>query len=244
VFQGIQSAFRLGPATAAATQDSGGFFYWSSLAESNYHAAFASYRIRAFSGLTLDANFTYAHSLDNTGVNQDTDQAFTNSFDPHYDYGTSVFDRKFVMTVLGTYQLPFGGNGGGFGRLLSGWQVSPIVSVASGLPLRVLDGSGQEFGQTSLGAASEAVRIASGQTSAGRNRVAPTTGCGTSAGGSGSGLNIFADPNAVCALFRPIQLSSDRTSRGGTLRGFKPWDVALGVSKRTSVTERVSVTFT
>lgn len=244
VFQGIQSAFRLGPATAAATQDSGGFFYWSSLAESNYHAAFASYRIRAFSGLTLDANFTYSHSLDNTGVNQDTDQAFTNSFDPHYDYGTSVFDRKFVMTVLGTYELPFGGKGGGFGRLLSGWQVSPIVSVASGLPLRVLDGSTQEFGQTSLGAGAEAVRIASGQTSAGRNRVAPTTGCGTSAGGSGSGLNIFADPNAVCALFRPTQLSIDRTSRGGTLRGFKPWDVALGVRKQTSVTERLSVTFT
>jgi hypothetical protein len=60
----------------------------------------------------------------------------------------------------------------------------------------------------------------------------------------GSGLNIFADPNAVCALFRPIQLSADHTSRGGTLRGLKPWDVALGIRKKTSLTERVSLTFT
>jgi len=243
VFQGIQSAFRLGPATAAATQISGGLFFWSSLALSNYHAGFASYRIRAYKGLTLDANATYAHSLDNTGVNQDTDQAFTNSYNPDYDYGTSLFDRKFVLTVLGTWELPLHAQTGWLNRVIGGWDVSPIVSVASGLPLRVLDGSGQEFGQTSLGAASEAVRIGSGRTESGIHHVAPASGCGSSASGTGSGLNIFADPQAVCSLFRPIQVSVDRTSRGGTLRGFKPWDVALGVRKKTAVTEHTSVTF-
>jgi hypothetical protein len=243
VFQGIQSGFKLGPATAAATQISGGFFYWSSLAMSNYHAGFASYRIRAYKGLTLDANVTYAHSLDNTGVNQDTDQAFTNSYDPDYDYGTSLFDRKFVTTVLATWELPLRANTGWLNRILGGWDVSPIISVASALPLRVLDGSGQEFGQTSLGAVSEAVRIRSGNTESGIHRVAPNSGCGSSASGTGSGLNIFANPQAVCSMFRPIQASVDKTSRGGTLRGLKPWDVALGIRKKTTVTERTSVTF-
>src|SRR5438067_11537075 len=83
--------------------------------------------------------------------------------------------------------------------------------------LRVLDGSGQEFGQTSLGAVSEAVRIGSGNRQSGIHRVAPSSGCGSSASGTGSGLNIFPNPQAVCSLFRPIQVSVDGTSRGGTL---------------------------
>ncbi len=242
VFNGIQSQFKTGPATNAATQFSN-FFYWSSLAESNYHAGFVSYRIRASHGLTLDANLTYGHSLDNVGVNQDTDQSFTNSYDPHYDYGTSLFDRKFVLTVLGVYELPFHSQSGWLNRVVGGWQVSPIVSVASGLPLRVLDGSGQEFGQPSVGAVSEAIRIATGGTTAGLFNVAPTSGCGTSGSGSGSGLNIFADPQAVCSQFRSIQLSVDTTSRGGTLRGLKAWNVDLSLAKKTALTERAKLTF-
>ncbi len=242
VFNGIQSAFQIGPATNAATQFTN-FFYWSSLAKSNYHAAFVSYRIRASHGLTLDANLTYGHSLDNVGVNQDTDQAFTNSYDPHYDYGTSLFDRKFVLTVLGVYDLPFHSRTGWLNRIVGGWQVAPILSVASGLPLRVLDGSGQEFGQSAFGAVSEAIRIATGGTTAGRFSVAPASGCGSSASGGGSGLNIFADPQAVCNQFRPIQLSVDKTSRGGTLRGFKPWNLDMSLTKKIAITERTSLTF-
>jgi Carboxypeptidase regulatory-like domain len=241
VFNGIQSAFTTGPATNAATQFTN-FFYWSSLAKSNYHAGFISYRIRASHGLTLDANLTYGHSLDNVGVNQDTDQAFTNSYNPDYDYGTSLFDRKFVLTILGVYDLPFHSRTGWLNRIVGGWQVAPIVSVASGLPLRVLDGSGQEFGQSGFGAVSEAIRIGTGGSTAGRFHAAPASGCGSSASGSGSGLNIFADPQAVCNQFRPIQLSVDKTSRGGTLRGFKAWNVDMSLTKKIAITERTSLT--
>ena len=121
--------------------------------------------------------------------------------------------------------------------------MAPILTVASGLPLRVLDGSGQEFGQSSFGAVSEAVRIATGGTTAGRFNAAPTSGCGSSASGSGSGLNIFADPQAVCNQFRPIQLSVDKSSRGGTLRGFKPWNLDMSLTKKIAITERTSLTF-
>jgi len=242
VFNGIQSAFKLGPATNAATQFTN-FFYWSSVARSNYNAAFASYRVRAYRGLTLDANFTYSHSLDNVGVNQDTDQAFTNSYNPDYDYGTSLFDRKFVLTVLGVWELPLNPQSLWLKRAVGGWQIAPIVTVTSGLPLRVLDGSGQEFGQSSFGAASEAVRIGRGGTSADRHKAAPTSGCGSSASGTGTGLNIFADPQAVCNQFRPIQLSVDNSSRGGTLRGLGSWNMDLSISKKTLITERSSMTF-
>jgi hypothetical protein len=243
VFNGIQSAFTLGPATNAATQFTN-FFYWSSLGQSNYHAAFVSYHIRAYRGLVLDANFTYGHSLDNVSVNQDSDNAFANSYDPQYDYGTSVFDRKYVLTVLGVWNLPFRSQNAWVKRAVGGWQLSPIVSVASGLPLRVLNGSGQEFGQTSFAFGAEAIRTGSGDASAGVNRVAPTSGCGRSASGKGSGLNIFANPQAVCSQFRPIQLSVDTTSRGGTLRGFGTWNLDLSVAKKIYLNaERTRLTF-
>jgi hypothetical protein len=243
VFNGIQSAFVLGPATNAATQFTN-FFYWSSLAKSNYHAAFVSYRVHAYRGLTLDANLTYGHSLDNVTVNQDSDQAFSNSYDPHYDYGTSLFDRKYVLTVLGVWEVPVHPQSGWEKRVVGGWQVSPIVSVATGLPLRVLDGSGQEFGQSSFGFGSEAIRKAFGGVGTGINRVAPASGCGSSAGGKGSGLNIFADPQAVCNQFRATQLSVDTTSRGGTLRGFKSWNLDLSVAKKIPLQgERMKLTF-
>jgi len=244
VFNGIQSAFKLGPATQAATQFTN-FFYWSSLARSNYDAGFVSYRVRAYHGLTLDANLSYGHSLDNTGVNQDTDRAFTNSYAPDFDYGTSVFDRKLVFTTLAVWQVPLRAQTGWLKHVVEGWQLAPIISIASGLPLRVLDGSGQEFGQTSLGEVSEAVRIGSGQAGAGRHTVKTTSGCGSSANPAtgGTSLNIFADPAAVCAQFRPIQISTDTTSRGGTLRGLGSWNVDLSVVKKFKVTERTTLSF-
>ena len=244
VFNGIQSAFKLGPATQAATQFTN-FFYWSSLARSSYNAGFVSYRVRAYHGLTLDANLSYGHSLDNTGVNQDTDRAFTNSYNPDYDYGTSVFDRKFVFTVLGVWQVPFHSQTGWVNRVVGGWQLAPIISTNSGLPLRVLDGSGQEFGQTSLGEVSEAIRTGSGSAGAGRHNVTTTAGCGSSANPAtgGTGLNIFADPGAVCALFRPIRLSTDATSRGGTLRGLGSWNVDVSFVKKIQLTEKTKLTF-
>jgi hypothetical protein len=73
--------------------------------------------------------------------------------------------------------------------------------------------------------------------------VAPTTGAGTSAGGKGSGLNIFSDPQAVFNQFRPVRASVDTTSRGGTLRGFGSWNLDIGLVKKIAITERMRVTF-
>jgi Carboxypeptidase regulatory-like domain len=245
VFNGIQGAFVGGPATNAATQFNN-FFFWSGLGRSNYNAGFVTYHIRAYQGLTLDANFGYSHSLDTVPFNQDSDGAFSNSYDSHYDYGTSVFDRKFVFTLLGVWELPLRPQSSWLKEVVGGWQVSPIVSIASGLPLEVMNAgsSGQEFGQTGFGVASEAVRIGSGNASAGVNHVAPTTGAGSTASGKGSGLNVFADPQAVLNQFRPIQPSVDTTSRGGTLRGLKNWNVDLAFAKKFKLpSERASLGF-
>ena len=72
-----------------------------------------------------------------------------------------------------------------------------------------------------------------------------TAGCGSSGNPAtgGTGLNIFADPGAVCSLFRPIQLSTDATSRGGTLRGLGSWNVDVSFVKKIKLTEKARLTF-
>jgi hypothetical protein len=148
VWNGIQPSFVFGPATTAGLQVNSTFFYWASAGWANYNGAFISYRTRNFHGLTLDANFTWAHSLDTGGLNQDFDTAAPFSYNLNYSYGTSIFDRKAVFNLLGTYSLPFGKKGhGALNYLISGWSVAPILNISSGLPLKVLTGSGQEFGQ-------------------------------------------------------------------------------------------------
>jgi hypothetical protein len=248
LWNGIQPSLISGPATAAATQVST-FFFWTNQGWSNYNAGFVSYRTRNWKGLSLDANLTYAHSLDASGYNQDFDTAGTNAYNLHYDYGTSLFDRKLVFNLLGLYQLPLGHSGSKvINQIVGGWSVAPIFSAYSGLPLKVTDGSGQEFGQGSSSSAG-AIPITKITANTGlHSGVAgdPTTQVATSGNPAkgGTGLNLFADPAALYSSFRPILVSQDTTSAGGILRGMHHWNLDLSIARKFKFTERVSTTCT
>jgi len=250
VWNGIQPSFRFGPATAATSQVSSTFFYWASAGWSNYNAGFVSYRVRKFAGLTLDANLTFAHSLDTRGLNQDVDTAASFSYNLAYDYGTSAFDRKFVFNLLALYDLPFGRHGHGpLNYVVQGWSIAPILNISSGLPLKVATGSGQEFGQ------------GGGANSAGAVLTAPDTfgnsvhsgiagdsktqvGINSNAASGGTGLNLFADPLGVFNSFRPAMVGIDTTSgAGGQLRGLPRWNLDVALSRKFRLTERWSTTF-
>jgi hypothetical protein len=246
LWNAIQPSLAVGSATAAATQVTT-FFFYTNRGWSNYNAGFVSYRTRNWKGLALDANFTYAHSLDASGYNQDFDTAGTNAYDLHYDYGTSLFDRKFVFNLLGSYQLPFGHTGNKvLNQIAGGWSIAPIFSAYSGLPLKVTDGSGQEFGQ---GTSSSAGAIPLVKVTPGNNvhyGIAGSSSVSTSGNPAtgGTGLNIFGDPAAVYNSFRPIQISRDTTSAAGILRGMAHWNLDLSVARKIKLTERVSTTLT
>ncbi len=248
LWNGIQPSFVFGPATPVTNQV-GTYWFWASQGYSNYNAGFVSYRVRNFKGLTLDANFTYGHSLDTAGYNQDQDTANANAFDLHYDYGNSLFDRKFVFNLLGMYELPFGrGKRGVLNYLVQGWAVAPIFTAYTGLPLRVVTGSGQEFGQGNGARGGGAILLTkntfgnsvhSGVTGNPQTQV----GIGGDPGRGGSGLNIFADPSAVYASFRPTMVSLDTTSNGGgQLRGLNRWNLDLTLMRKFRLTERMSFT--
>jgi hypothetical protein len=247
LWNAIQPSFAMGPGTAAATQMTT-FFFYTNRGWSNYNAGFVTYRTRNWKGLSLDANFTYAHSLDASGLNQDQDTAGTNAFNLNYDYGTSIFDRKFVFNLLGSYQLPFGHSGNKvLDGIIGGWTIAPIFSAYSGLPLKVTDGSGQEFGQgtSSSSGAVPLVQVTPGNSIHSGVAGNTTTQVGVSGNPAtgGTGLNIFADPNAVYSDFRPVEISVDTTSMDGILRGMAHWNLDLAIVRKFKLTERLSTRF-
>jgi hypothetical protein len=250
VWNGIQPSFGFGPATAATSQVSSTFFYWASAGWSNYNAGFVSYRTRNFAGLTLDANLTFAHSLDTRGLNQDVDTAASYSYNLAYDYGTSAFDRKVVFNLLALYALPFGKHGHGpLNYLIRDWSIAPILNISSGLPLKVATGSGQEFGQG--GGANSGGAVLTAPDTFGNNVNSGITGdsktqvgINSNPASGGTGLNLFANPLTVFNAFRPAMVGIDTTSGGGgQLRGLPRWNLDLALSRKFRLNERWSVLF-
>jgi hypothetical protein len=248
LWNGIQPSFVMGAATPNAGQTDS-FFFYTNQGWSNYNAAFVSYRARNRKGLSLDANLTIGHSLDASAFTQNIDTAVSNSYNLRYDYGPSLFDRRVVFNLLGVYELPFGRRGGNriVNAIARDWSIAPIFAAFTGLPLDVSDGSCQEFGQGS-GICTDAIlttRNTFGHSAHMNMNGNASTGVGISASpaSGGSGINMFADPSAAYASFRPVQISTDTTSRGGILRGQNRWNFDLSIVRKIRLTERVSSTF-
>jgi Carboxypeptidase regulatory-like domain len=220
---------------------------------SNYHAFFVTLRMRPSRGLTFVLNYTLAKSLDDLGAVQNYPLEASSSFDHSIDYGPSFFDHRHVVTATWVYELPFG-RGTRFSteyqllnKAIGGWYFSGIFKAASGLPLTVAESNQAWGGGDTLGiAVSGAIPINNPNFGNSVHSGVPGSG-GVGINGNpatgGSGLNIFANPQAVLADFRPIQVSTDGRSGRGVLRGFPYWNFDLSVAKRTLVTERVAFLF-
>jgi Carboxypeptidase regulatory-like domain len=220
---------------------------------SNYHAFFASLRKRTSQGLTFAINYTLAKSLDDIGSVQNIPVEPSSSFDHAIDYGPSFFDHRHVVTANWVYELPFG-SGTRFSignqplnKVIGGWYFSGIFKAASGLPLTVAESYEAWGGGDTLGLiASGAIPINKPDFGNSVHSGVPGSG-GVATDGDpatgGSGLNIFANPEAALADFRPIQISKDARSARGVLRGLPYWNFDLSLAKRTPVTDRVALFF-
>ncbi|MFN0100744.1 MAG: hypothetical protein ACKV2U_01510 [Bryobacteraceae bacterium] len=59
----------------------------------------------------------------------------------------------------------------------------------------------------------------------------------------GSGMNIFADPQAVLASVRHIRIGEDGRHGRGIARGLKRFNYDASIGKRAAITERVGLAF-
>ncbi len=122
----------------------GGASYMDDTGYSNYNGLQVEYRQRQWHGATVTANYTLSKTMgvstagDWTGsYTQFTVRDLTSSYMPA---GT---DRRHVVHVNATYDLPFGkgrrwlANNGALAKVVGDWTVSTIVTFQSGTPFRI-----------------------------------------------------------------------------------------------------------
>jgi len=107
---------------------------------SNYNSFQASLRNSPSHGLTFSLAYTWSHSLDIGSHFEDTglDTRALNPFDPHANYGDSVFDARQRFVAYYSYQIPGRKGGGGLISLLTGgWEISGITTFQTGFPITI-----------------------------------------------------------------------------------------------------------
>ncbi len=119
---------------------------FTSTGASSYNALQLSLTRRATAGLTLGANYTYAHQLDNV-------LSYSNEVNDGYgavptqlstlEYGNSDLDLRNRAVFTADYALPFGKNLNGYKAALGkGWEANTLLRWSSGFPFTVLTNQG------------------------------------------------------------------------------------------------------
>ncbi len=118
---------------------------------STYNSLNVRYDIANLHGLTLRANYTYSHTIDDLS---DTFSASPNQFNlgytdftnPSVDKGSSNFDNRHRVALLAVWEIPFGRNLKGVRRMLfGGWELAPVFSARTGAPFSIYDLTNTEY---------------------------------------------------------------------------------------------------
>lgn len=135
--------FRPNPATGAVD-------FFTNQATYHYNSLQVEFRRRFAQGLYFQANYTFSKNLTNAiGTSQGLFEPFLDNRNPDLDNARADYDQTHVFNFNSTYELPFGrgkkffsGGNGFVDRLISGFQISPIIRWASGVPITFIDTRG------------------------------------------------------------------------------------------------------
>jgi hypothetical protein len=134
------------PTTTKSNPDLASTLSWWSGGSGNYNALAAELRQDVSHGFHLRASYTWSKNLDDgaawtTSVSANTPAFVEVPSLPHLDYGPSATDIRNVATVNAVYDLPFGKGRAFFAtgksltaRLVSGWSLSTLGNLQSGVP--------------------------------------------------------------------------------------------------------------
>jgi hypothetical protein len=141
--------FRNGFPTRFMQPQYGALSAWSTIGNSNYHALTVSLRQR-LSSLTMDFNYTFSHSLDDSsGLQSDFSYGSQNNSGPFIEnpirqrsnYGNSDFDIRHIISAAAVWQMPFGKgkallntSNRALDAVVGGWQLAGIFRWNTGLP--------------------------------------------------------------------------------------------------------------
>jgi hypothetical protein len=110
---------------------------------SSYNAMQVSFQRRLTKGLSIDANYTWAHEIDDV-VGFSTEGTGGYGLVPSQiavlDRGNSDLDIRHRFAITADYQLPFGSSLHGFAAgAAKGWEMNILASWETGLPFTVLN---------------------------------------------------------------------------------------------------------
>jgi Carboxypeptidase regulatory-like domain len=222
----------------------------------NYNGAIVSLTAHDWHGITARSNFTWSRSLGTGDTTQATSStSVPNPFDLHTGYGPQSFDYRFLYNLSMLYQPHyFAGQHGFLGHVLGGWSFAPLFTANSGAPLLVRNFSsscqsawGEVSCVTTLGTTGENAVLMSPYNAGNSANYGVSSSTAIASAGNpakkGTGINLFADPNAVYNQLR-YALPTDTSANGaGVLRNLPGWDVDLTVTKDINFTERFGMMF-
>jgi hypothetical protein len=210
-----------------------GITAYTNIFNSNYNSLQASLIHRLKQGISFQASYTYSKALtDNSGPNSINPSFPQDSYNIPAEYGPSDFDRRHVLALNYSWDIPFARHTAGIAKtVLDGWQLSGITMFQSGAPGTIVllnDNAG-------IGSWNERADQVGDPFKAGP--VAANPGCQAP-----SQLRTFANWFNPCAFAIPTTGTFGNSRRGSLYGpGFQNWD--MGITKTFSVREPVSLQF-
>jgi hypothetical protein len=171
---------------------SGGLTNLANVGDSSYSSLQVTLRKRFSRGLQFQGAYTFGRVFtDDAGLTYTSGSSATvNSNDPNnraQQHAQADFNRTHRLVVNYSYDLPAYNQGQGFaGKILSGWGLSGLTTVQTGLPINITDSRGSQI----FGAGSARAQICPGKTYSDL----------VSQGSLESRLNGYFDPSAICAI--------------------------------------------
>lgn len=116
--------------------------------DSYYNALIVGFRSTNFrkAGITLNANYTYSHTIDDLSStfseeSQANNLGFLDPFNPVFDKGSADYDVRHQMNVSAVWELPFFRNSQSalLRNVFGGFQLAPIFHARTGTPFTLFD---------------------------------------------------------------------------------------------------------
>ncbi len=203
---------------------------------SSYNAFVAQLRRSFTTGLLIQANYEYAHEIDQDAAGGGDSDFPENPACFACERASGDFDARHVFSSNLVYELPYGrgkqwGSGGGvLPAILGNWQTTNIVSVRTGLPVNVT------LDRPSTFSAANPTGVATGYTSNQRpNRVpgVPLKPAG------GRGIRNWINP----AAFAPVSGGGYGNAGRNLVRAPGLWQTDLGLDKNIALRESAELQF-
>jgi hypothetical protein len=113
---------------------------------SNYNSMIARVITKnvGHTGITLDANYTWSHAIDNLSDTFSSSGnayvlGFQDPFTPLADRGSAEFDIRHRLAISGIWSVPLFKGSSMTDKILGGWEFAPIFTAETGTPYSIYD---------------------------------------------------------------------------------------------------------